>query len=471
VGDDAQSIYGFRGADVQNILNFPNEHPGARMFKLLSNYRSTPEILDLANASLRHNLDQFEKDLSGFRKGGEKPAYVPCASARQEAQYVAEQILQIHTAGTPLKRIAVLFRATSHSQQLELELMKRDIPYEYRGGVTLFARAHIKDTLAFLRVVQNVKDEQAWMRLLQLQPGIGATTAERVAREATMQESALQIASYGIPISLSEKARGGWVQFLAILKDVAEKAPSPSEMIRAVTASVYQDYLEKEYPNWRDRLDDIEQFALFAEGYTDLTAFLAEISLYDNVVVLAEGGRRPPTMEEDKMVCSTIHQAKGLEWDTVFIIHVADNAFPNRRALGEEGGLEEERRLFYVAVTRAERRLFLTYPLTMGFDALVLNRQSQFIEEIDPRLYERIEIVDAARASMQSRPPSSWSWDENGDAGYSEPTIQLDRNGDHLPSSATKSLNAANRTATKTAWKSTKEGEKKAPPRSFLSKY
>ncbi len=469
VGDDAQSIYGFRGADVQNILNFPNEHPGASVFKLLSNYRSTPEILDLANASLRHNLDQFEKELSGFRKGGKKPFYIPCASARQEAQYVAEQILQLHTAGTPLKNIAVLFRATSHSQQLELELMKRDIPYEYRGGVTLFERAHIKDTLAFLRVVQNIKDEQAWLRLLQLQPGIGATTAERVAHDVTMHASIEEVTRSGLSISISEKARGGWIQFLAIMRGVAEKAPSPAEMIREVAGSAYQDYLEKEYPNWRDRLDDLEQFALFAEGYTDLTAFLAEISLYDNVVVLAEGGRRPPTSEEDKMVCSTIHQAKGLEWDTVFIIHVADNAFPNRRALGEEGGLEEERRLFYVAVTRAERRLFLTFPLTSGFDALVLNRQSQFIEEIDPRLYERIELVDASRMAPRTPVPqkTSWNWDESG-GGYSEPTIALDRYGERLPS---KTASDSSHPVTKTAWKSTSDTKKKEPPKSFLSDY
>ncbi len=475
VGDDAQSIYGFRGADVQNILNFPNEHPDAKVFKLLTNYRSTPEILDLANASLKHNLDQFDKDLSGLRKGGEKPSYVPCASARQEAQFVAEQILQLHAAGMPLKKIAVLFRATSHSQQLELELMKRDIPYEYRGGVTLFERAHIKDILAFLRIVHNVKDEQAWLRLLLLQPGIGATTAERVAKEAMAQESITTIAGDGLEVALSQKARGGWTQFLDVIKEVAAKAPSPSEMIRAVASSSYQDYLEKEYPNWRDRLEDIEQFALFAEQYSDLTAFLAEISLYDSVVVLTDGGHGPPSTEDDKMVCSTIHQAKGLEWDTVFIIHVADGSFPNKRALGEEGGVEEERRLFYVAVTRAEHRLFITYPLTSGFDALVLNRQSVFIDEIDPHLYERIELVDAPRMIARS-PSSSWSWDE-GEGGYREPTIELDRHGEHIRPTS-KSLNDPNRgsrhpdgQATKTAWKKSEDKEKKQPPTSYLSNW
>jgi DNA helicase II / ATP-dependent DNA helicase PcrA len=483
VGDDAQSIYGFRGADVQNILNFPNEHPNAKVFKLLTNYRSTPEILDLANASLKHNLDQFEKDLSGLRKGGERPSYIPCASARQEAQYVAEQILQLHASGTPLNRIAVLFRATSHSQQLELELMKRDIPYEYRGGVTLFERAHIKDVLAFLRVVHNVKDEQAWLRLLLLQPGIGAVTAERIARDAREVDSITAIADGAVMPALSEKARIGWAGFLEILKDVAANAPLPSGMIRAVASSSYQDHLEKEYPNWRDRLDDIEQFALFAEQYADLTAFLAEISLYDSVYVLADGNSRPAVSSDvEKIVCSTIHQAKGLEWDTVFIIHLAEGSFPNKRALGEEGGLEEERRLFYVAVTRAERRLFITYPLTSGFDALVLNRQSTFIDEIDPRLYERIELVESPRMSpgrSLPRSSSSWDWDgggsiggrNEGGGGYHEPTIELDRYGERRPSRPSLSPGDENRGATKTAWKSSGDPKKKLPPTSYLSNW
>jgi DNA helicase-2/ATP-dependent DNA helicase PcrA len=213
-------------------------------------------------------------------------------------------------------------------------------------------------------------------------------------------------------------------------------------MIRAVADSVYAEILEREYPNWKDRLDDIEQFALFAEGYASIDAFLADVSLYDDVLVKRERAEKADT---ERIVISTIHQAKGLEWDTVFIIHLADGAFPNQRALSEEGGLEEERRLFYVAVTRAKRRLFLTYPLTMGYEALVLHRPSLFLEELHPGLTERVEIVTRTHAP---RPNAGWGWD----MPYAEETIEVDRHGE--------------RTGTK--WKSSSKNRPE-PPREYLS--
>jgi DNA helicase-2/ATP-dependent DNA helicase PcrA len=225
------------------------------------------------------------------------------------------------------------------------------------------------------------------------------------------------------------------------------EAPTPSAMIRAVAASSYQQLLEREYPNWRDRLEDIEQFALFAEGYESLESFLADVSLYDDV--LAKREEYGPN-DDERMVLSTVHQSKGLEWDTVFILHLADGAFPNGRALAEENGIEEERRLFYVAVTRARRRLFLSYPLTMGHDSLVLNRPSQFLDEIDPRLTERIELVDAYRAKPP--PDHGWNWDLSG----SEDVIELDALGEPRASASSR-----------TAWKaSTKSANK--PPRELL---
>lgn len=447
VGDDAQSIYGFRGADVQNILCFPEEHAQVRVFKLVTNYRSTPEILHLANDSLRHNLDQFEKELVGVQLGGSKPAVIPCASAKQEAQYIAEQALRLREEGTALRNMAVLFRATSHSQQLELELLKRDIPYEYRGGLKFFERAHIKDIQAFLRVFQNPKDETAWRRVLVMQAGIGETLAGALSRQAMTHEhfsGALADRMDGI---VTPRAASGWGEFLAIAGSMVTEAPTPSAMIRAVAASSYQQLLEREYPNWRDRLEDIEQFALFAEGYESLESFLADVSLYDDV--LAKREEYGPN-DDERMVLSTVHQSKGLEWDTVFILHLADGAFPNGRALAEENGIEEERRLFYVAVTRARRRLFLSYPLTMGHDSLVLNRPSQFLDEIDPRLTERIELVDAYRAKPP--PDHGWNWDLSG----SEDVIELDALGEPRASASSR-----------TAWKaSTKSANK--PPRELL---
>jgi DNA helicase-2/ATP-dependent DNA helicase PcrA len=444
VGDDAQSIYGFRGADIQNILTLPDEYPGTKIYQLLTNYRSTPEILALANDSLRHNTDQYEKELVGLRAGGEKPQLVPSASARQEAQYVAEQILTLRAQGVSLGQVAVLFRATSHSQQLEMELLKRDIPYEYRGGLKLFERAHIKDVVSFLRVQHNPKDEQAWKRLLLMQPGIGEVMAEKLSGMFSQAES-LETLLESL-LSLSAKANIGWNALRVILFSFKAHPTDPSELIRSVASSSYQLYLEREHPNWRDRLEDIEQFASFAEQYQDLSSFLGDVMLYDDVFVLREQeGKR---YDEERMVLSTIHQAKGLEWDSVFIIHLADGSFPNKRALMEEDGVEEERRLFYVAVTRARKKLFLSYPLTVGTDVLMLNRPSQFIDEVDPRLLERVELVAAPR--MDSPKKHSWSWDD-GDSGYEDDVIEIDGNGDRrMPTSSRGKRDSG---VTKTVWK------------------
>jgi DNA helicase-2/ATP-dependent DNA helicase PcrA len=446
VGDDAQSIYAFRGADVKNILSFPEQFEGARIFKLLTNYRSTPQILDLANESLSNNRHQYKKELIGLREAGDKPRLIACSSASQEARYVAEQILALRSEGVALANMAVLFRSSAHSQTLEFELMKRDIPYEYRGGQKFFERAHIKDVVSFLRVYENPKNEVAWLRTLGLQTGIGATTAADIATQMRVVESIDMVIDGSAGVHVPSRGQNGWNDMMKILRLFTEKGRFPAPLIRAVNTSAYQDYLEREYPNWRDRLEDLEQLALFAEGYDDLATFLADISLYDDVVAgRQEAGRG----DEEKMVLSTIHQAKGLEWDTVFIIHLADQAFPNRRALAEEDGMEEERRLFYVAVTRARRQLFLSYPLTMGSESLVLNQPSTFIDEVDPHLFERVELREAGfgGTSWKSvKRPGEWSWDES--ESWEEPSVQVDE--------------------PKTVWKKDDKPKPKLKPGSFL---
>jgi DNA helicase II / ATP-dependent DNA helicase PcrA len=458
VGDDAQSIYAFRGADVKNILSFPKQYKEGTVFKLLTNYRSTPEILNLANDSLRHNESQFEKDLAGVRASGEKPSYIPCASARQEAQFVAEQILTLRSQGTALANIAVLFRASSQSQQLELELLKRDVPYEYRGGLKFFERSHIKDIMSFLRVFQNPHDEPAWLRVLSLQTGIGATTASAIAAESKSFETLPSVIETDMDRFLSSKAKSGWKEFCNEAIAMIEESPAPAAMIRAIAASSYQDVLEREYPNWRERLEDVEQFALFAEGYDELTRFLADVSLYDDVLAKREEAGRG---DEERLVLSTVHQAKGLEWDTIFVIHLADGSFPNRRAMVEEGGLEEERRLFYVAVTRARRRLFLSYPLTMGYDSLMLNRPSVFLDELDSHLTERIELVDAHRSGPVPR-EHGWNWEEPfSDEGD---TIVIDNDGERR----THRHPSSGHTPTTSVWKTSKPKSDKNPPGQFL---
>ncbi len=457
VGDDAQSIYAFRGADVKNILQFPDRWPNTSIYKLLTNYRSTPEILDLANESLSHNVEQFQKDLAAVRPTGARPLVVPCSSARQEASFVAEQLLALRAEGVALGNMAVLFRSSAHSQALEFELLKRDIPYEYRGGMKFFERAHIKDALAYLRIHHNPQDEAAWLRVLNMQTGIGAATAAALVERIRTFPDLKAIASVEPAELVPPRAQKGWASFADTALSVSGHAPEPGPMLRAVLGSAYQEYLEREYPDWRERQEDLEQLVIFAEGYQDATGFLADIALYDDVLAGRDKGAGG---EEERTVLTTIHQAKGLEWDTVFVIHLADSAFPNRRAMSEEGGLEEERRLFYVAVTRARTRLFLTYPITSGYDTLMLNQPSLFLEEISPRLTERMEVREGGgkwgEGSRSSRRPratgdvdrSDWSWDE----GYEEPSIQIGRDGER---------------SSKTVWKSS-SGNGKKPPTSFL---
>lgn len=452
VGDDAQSIYAFRGADVKNILDFPNEWPKAKIFKLLTNYRSAPEILELANESLQHNTKQFQKDLRAVRGAGVKPNMVAVASASQEARYVAEQILSLRAQGTALGNMAVLFRSSAHSQALEFELMKRDVPYEYRGGMKFFERAHIKDALSHLRVIHNVHDEVAWLRILNLQTGIGAATAGTLVNRIRGMES-IEMVLDKAGQELPSRATQGFQVLVEMERDMLAQAPAPAFMLRTFLQSPYRDYLEREYPDWRDRFEDLEQLVVFAENYHDLSSFLADIALYDEVAAKRE--EADASGESERIILSTIHQAKGLEWDTVFIIHLADSFFPNKRAMGEEGGIEEERRLFYVAVTRAKQRLFLCYPVTAGYDALMFNQPSLFIEELSPRLMERIEVREEGASRTAYRAPRTsddWSWDE----GYEEPSIEIDRYGNRNQGSASK-----------TVWKSSTSNDKKKPS-SFL---
>ncbi len=432
VGDDAQSIYGFRGADVQNILAFPNQWPDTKTFKLLTNYRSTPEILEVANASLQHNVDQFQKDLVAVCANGDKPKLVPCASATQEAQYVAEQILALRHEGTALANMAVLFRSSAHSQALEFELMRRDIPYEYRGGQKFFERAHIKDVICFLRVSHNPQDEVAWLRVLGLQTGIGDASASTIATQVKVATEFGTILLHANALQIPKRAQEGWREFQAIARGMTADGAAPSVMIRAITSSTYRDYLEREYPNWRERLEDLEQLAVFAEGYAEMGPFLNDIALYDDVVAGRETGSGALNKDEERMVLSTIHQAKGLEWDTVFILHLAEGSFPSRRALAEDG-MEEERRLFYVAVTRARKRLFLTYPLTTGYDTLQFNQPSTFVEEVPARLFDRVEIREARAyrsVSVRSSSSTAWSGDEQPWNDDSEEVVEVDASGE-----------------------------------------
>ncbi len=402
VGDDAQSIYSFRAADIKNILDFNKTYPEAKMFKLETNYRSTPNILDLANDVISKNFNQFPKNLKSLRPKLSAPSLLSAGSQNDEAKFIADKILELRGEGVELKNMAVLFRASYHSQVLEMELTRRDIPYEYRGGVKFFERSHIKDVISYLRAFFNPKDEAAWTRILSFGVGVGPVAAQNifntVAQKNTPQEIAqITSSNFGAKAGLPRvgvKAGNSWNDILRLWQKFLNLAPAPNNFIEAVLSSHYRDYMEHTYDNFEDRLNDLMELAAFSSKYENLENFLTEITLFEDVAVKNDGGA---SYDREKMVLSTIHQAKGLEWNTVFIINLIDGAFPNRRALLEDGGVEEERRLFYVACTRAKENLFLSYAFTGGggdFGGMNFNEPSIFLREMKGSLVNKIDGND-----------------------------------------------------------------------------
>jgi DNA helicase-2/ATP-dependent DNA helicase PcrA len=403
VGDDAQSIYSFRAANIQNILQFEKKYPGATIFKLETNYRSSKEIVAVANSVIENNREQYKKRLKTVLEGV-KPELYPQLDQNSEAVFIADTIEKFFKDGVSPREVAVLFRASHHSQMLEVELVKRGIAYDYRGGVRFFERSHIKDVLAYLRLMVNLADVSAWLRVLEHEEGIGPAAAEKVIsavhefiKQAGPEPDIKKITDVGFT-TLGGKALRGWTSFAAIWNQLVEVVDKgPSELIEAVAASSYAKYLDGEFVDSKERLQDIKQFALFAEKYDSLTEFLADTTLQESYV-LADGALSPPVPKgslgtrgggrEEKIVLSTIHQAKGLEWSLVFIINLSSGSFPSDRALREDKGIEEERRLFYVAITRAKKYLYLTYPMAGGAYGDFLSGPSMFFSEIDASLFE-----------------------------------------------------------------------------------
>lgn len=381
VGDDAQSIYSFRAADISNILDFERDYPGAKIFRLETNYRSTPEILDLANEVISQNIKQFPKNLTSLRQSYFKPQVVRHDTPNDEAAFIVKKISELQASGSKLQDLAVLFRAAFHAQALEMELTRRGIPYDFRGGLKFFERAHIKDVLAFLRILENPRDSAAWFRALTRFKGIGAETAKTISTEAGRATSLEELIKQDLAGLISRPAQAGWEDFKTLANEMLKNREKGSgEIIQTLVDSVYGDYLRDEYEDADDRFDDLKQLAGYAQTQKDLGQFLAEAALDENY---GQKNQRAT----DRLVLSTVHQAKGLEWEAVFIINLAARAFPNERALAEDGGEEEERRLFYVAITRAKSHLYLTYP-QKSFD-FSYNLASPFLDEIGHHLIEK----------------------------------------------------------------------------------
>jgi len=365
VGDDAQSIYAFRGAHFRNILDFPKQFPGATMVTLAQNYRSTEPILALSNIVISRAEERFTKDLWTTRKGGEKPWLVTAKDEAQQTRFVVDRVLRLHESGTPLRDMAVLFRAGYMSADLEIELTNRKIPFEKWGGLKFLEAAHVKDVLAFLRVSENPRDEVSWYRILMLMPGIGDSTAR--ALMASMQERAWDPDSFTHLIA-PPRAREAHRALAVLLRQLRGVAAQSGEAAGAKVASdivairaLYDAVLREKYDRPEARLADLDQLRTIAAGYPSRTAFLAALALDppSSTQDLANGSES----ESDALVLSTVHSAKGKEWKAVFVIWAVDGWFPSSRAVEEPDELEEERRLMYVALTRAKDELAIVYPM------------------------------------------------------------------------------------------------------------
>jgi len=406
VGDDAQSIYAWRGANFQNIFKFPKRHPDAKVFKIETNYRSTPEILRVANAAIAANRDQFTKILTPARKSGLKPALVTCADASQQAAFIAQRVAELPEEGVNLNQVAVLYRSHFHALELQLELTKRNIPFSITSGIRFFEQAHIKDATAYLKLVANPQDELAFKRIVQLLPGIAAKGADKIWKifqsrsrdNETLTSTSNQksepphVGSYKIAAALQAcsksipaKAAAAWKQFVETISQLEDETvrQSAAKMLRLVMDAGYDDYLKENFANYRNRLEDLEQLSVFAYQFGSVEDFLTQLALLTNVE--AEDGD-PANRDAEQIRLSTIHQAKGLEFDVVFVIMLCDGLFPSARSMENDEGEEEERRLFYVAITRAKNELYLCYPLerasfsNSGGDSM--QRPSRFLSEI-----------------------------------------------------------------------------------------
>jgi DNA helicase-2/ATP-dependent DNA helicase PcrA len=407
VGDDAQSIYSWRGADFANILEFPKRYPDAVMHRIETNYRSVPQVLELANASIANNPRQFPKELKAVRKPAvTKPALVPLATNNEQASFIAQRVLELHDEGIDFREMAVLYRAHYHSMEIQLEFTRRGIPFGITSGLRFFEQAHVKDMAAFLKFAINPNDEVAFKRMVRLLPGIGSKTAE------TLWLQTAKLLGGGRSFGILEKgcktpakATGGWSQLVATLVQLAPSGTpaQPSDMIAVVTTGLYDDYMQAKFANYEARRDDLNTLANYARQFEQTEEFLAQLTLLGGTETSEVRGGDD---DKDKVCLSSIHQAKGLEWQAVFLAWLTEGMFPGARSLEDENALEEERRLFYVGLTRCKDELYLTYPelrLNAGYGE-AFQRPSRFLEELPEHLTERWEVARAvARFTPQGQ--------------------------------------------------------------------
>ncbi|AVA20291.1 MULTISPECIES: ATP-dependent helicase [unclassified Rhizobium] len=357
VGDDAQSIYSFRAATVRNILDFPTSFtPAANIVTLDRNYRSTQPILAAANAVIDLASERFTKNLRTERQSAERPRLVTVRDESDQARYIADQVLENRESGAKLKQQAVLFRTSSHSGPLEVELTRRNIPFVKFGGLKFLDSAHVKDMLATLRFAQNPRDRVAGFRLMQLLPGVGPSTAQRVLDHIGEQASPMAaLADFPAPPRSGED----WTAFVATMQELkAGKAGWPAEI--GLVRQWYEPHLERAHEDAATRQADLIQLEQIASGYGSRERFLTELTLDPPDATSDQAGT--PLLDEDYLILSTIHSAKGQEWTKVFVLNAVDGCIPADLAVGSSSEIEEERRLLYVAMTRAKDSLDLVIP-------------------------------------------------------------------------------------------------------------
>jgi DNA helicase-2/ATP-dependent DNA helicase PcrA len=358
VGDDAQSIYSFRSASVRNILDFPKLFENTRIITLEQNYRSTNLILDTTNTLISQSKERFTKNLFSQRTGSKKPQLITCSDEGHEADTVVERILEHYEQGVALRNQAVLFRAGSHSATLEIALMKKNIPFHKYGGLKFLEAAHVKDFVALIRILENFQDEMAWFRILQLLEGIGPAYAAAVFEH--LRVNAFDLSQLD-KTPLSKDIQNELHHLQRVLIAVAGNKESNLSSQLEQVKNYYIPLLDDNYENTQPRRNDIDHLVEMASGYTSRTQYLSDLVLDPPSSTSDLAG--PPLRDEDYLVLSTIHSAKGCEWDVVYLIHAADGCLPSDMSTDSDEEIAEELRLAYVAMTRAKDHLYVTWPL------------------------------------------------------------------------------------------------------------
>jgi DNA helicase-2/ATP-dependent DNA helicase PcrA len=399
VGDDAQCIYSWRGADFANIMTFPERHPGTVIHRIETNYRSTPEILNLANGVLlaqpkgRH----FDKELRASRGHSHKPFLVQTMDEREQADFVLKRLRSLtDDEGVSMSDIAVLYRSHFVALEVQLALSRAGVPYQITSGVKFFERQHIRDLVALIQFVFNPRNESAWTRIAILLPKVGEKGAHKIYQAALEHAQLLQrdfldvLSSDDVRSKVARDARDDWENFCVSLRQVAEamRSQSPAAAIDLAIDGWYGDYLKGAFADYAERLDELKALVGFAQRFEAMDDLLAQI-----VLLNGETSDRNVEPEAEAVRLTTVHQAKGLEYAVVFVIGLADGMFPGRRSI-EAGDVEEERRLFYVAVTRARDELYLCFPKvnTRGGPGGMMNSPSRFLQELPQDLYEPLRI-------------------------------------------------------------------------------